>query len=175
MAQRYFMLTLSTLPVLLSAGLYAYAYSLGGRRARLVLSLGIPEIPHLVGDFFWLFWRGRHAASRQPRPSSVFAGVAGAEGATEAGLRVPATVSAYQAAADEEARILAGFDRIVADLSDPAGSGTGEHPAGWFASFHEETAASPVYRAWVLETTGEMRLDELSRRLAEGRELVPAG
>jgi hypothetical protein len=171
MPQSYFVLTLSGFGFILAAGAYAYAFSLAGPTGRRVLLLGAPR---LVEELISLFWRGRHVAPRQRGVSPVFAGVAGAEGATVAGLQVPEEVSAYQAAADEEARILAGFERIVSDLNDPAGSETEEDSPGWFASFHEETASLPVYRAWVLERTGELPVEELNRVIAAGRELAPA-
>lgn len=166
MTQRYFMIIVLSMPAGLGAGLYLYAYSLAGPLGRAVLTVGATRLaPRLRDEVTALFWIGRHAAARQRGVSAVFEGLPGAEGATEAGLQVPAQVSAYQAAADEDARILAGFDTIVRDL---------EKTPAWLDAFHENTAANPVYRAWVLERTGELDRVALAKLLAEGRELAHA-
>lgn len=167
MTNSRFVFTLCCMAAVAGAGLYAYAYSLGGPLARAVLTAGMTRLVPLVrAELVALFWRGQHVASRTPAVSPVFADVPGAEGATEAGLRIPSEVSEVQASADEEARILAGFDRMVRDL---------ERRPAWLEAFHEETAASPVYRSWVLETTAGLSRDQIRRAIAEGRELVHAG
>lgn len=62
MTNSYFQLTLSVLAGVAAAGLYAYAYSLGGDLARTVLTFGMRRPARLLaGDLRALVVRGAHA------------------------------------------------------------------------------------------------------------------
>lgn len=117
MTNSYFQLTLSLLAGVAAAGLYAYAYSLGGDLARTVLTFGMRRPARLLaGDLRALVVRGQHAG----RPGEHL-GVTERSTplrAAEAFAAEPPTLRvdhATEASLDEEAlAILGRFDEWVA-------------------------------------------------------------